>query len=184
MLESSGRKEALWILAFISFAESSFFPIPPDVMLIPMVISAPNKAFKMAGVATLASVIGGYFGYVIGVWGFDLIARPLLEFYGYTEKFASFKAYYAEYGAWIVFFAGLTPFPYKVITIASGAAGLNIWVFTVASLLARGLRFYAVAGLLKYCGERMKNFIEKHFNLLSILFFILLLGSFLLIKYL
>ena len=184
MIDAAAGNNALWILAAVSFIESSFFPIPPDIMLIPMVIAAPKRAWKIAGVATLASVIGGYFGYVIGHYGYDLLARPLLEFYGYIDKFESFKAYYHEYGAWIVFAAGLTPFPYKVITIASGAVGLNLWVFGLASIAARGGRFFLVSGLLYFCGAKIKTVIEKHFGLLSILFFILLFGGFILLKYL
>lgn len=184
MVDSAAKSNAIWILAAISFIESSFFPIPPDIMLIPMVIAAPARAWRIAFVATLASVIGGYLGYAIGFWGYDLIARPLLEFYGYLAKFETFKQYYNEYGAWIVFAAGITPFPYKVITIASGAVGLNLFVFGVASIFARGLRFFIIAGLLHHFGAPIKNFIEKHFGLLSILFLILLIGGFYLLKYL
>ena len=182
-LDLAARKNAVAWLFAISFIESSFFPIPPDIMLIPMVVAAPSKAWRIAFVATVASVIGGYFGYAIGFGGYDLIARPLLEFYGYLDKFEVFKQYYNEYGAWIVFGAGITPFPYKVITIASGAVGLNLWVFGIASVLARGLRFFVVAGLLHYFGAPIKNFIEKHFGILSILFFVLLVGGFILLKY-
>ena len=184
MVDSAAQSNAIWILAAISFIESSFFPIPPDIMLIPMVIAAPARAWRIAFVATFASVIGGYFGYAIGFWGYDLIARPLLEFYGYLAKFETFKQYYNEYGAWIVFAAGITPFPYKVITIASGAVGLNLFVFGVASIFARGLRFFIIAGLLHHFGAPIKNLIEKHFGLLSILFLILLIGGFYLLKYL
>ncbi len=183
MVDSAAKKNALWILAAISFIESSFFPIPPDIMLIPMVIAARDKAWRIAFIATIASVIGGYFGYAIGFWGYDLIARPLLEFYGYIDKFEIFKEYYNEYGAWIVFAAGTTPFPYKVITIASGALSLNLLVFGLASIIARGLRFFIIAGLLYYFGPSIKNYIEKHFGMLSILFFILLVGGFILLKY-
>lgn len=183
MIDAAGKKNALWILGAVSFIESSFFPIPPDIMLIPMVIAAPRKAWRIAAVATAASVVGGYFGYAIGFYGYDLIARPLLEFYGYLDKFESFKQYYTAYGAWIVFAAGVTPFPYKVITIASGAVELNLAVFGIASVAARGLRFFIVAGLLYFFGAPIKKFIEKHFNLLSIVFFALLLGGFILIKY-
>lgn len=184
MVDAAAGNNALWILAAIAFIESSFFPIPPDIMLIPMIIAAPKRAWLIAGVATIASVLGGYFGYAIGFYGYDMIARPLLEFYGYIDKFDTFKNYYHEYGAWIVFAAGMTPFPYKVITIASGAVDLNLWVFGLASIAARGGRFFIVAGLLYFCGDSIKTFIEKHFGLLTILFFILLLGSFFLIKYL
>ena len=184
MIDAAAKKNALWILGIVSFIESSFFPIPPDIMLIPMVVSQPKKAWKIAGIATFASVIVLYFGYAIGYYGYDVIAKPLLSFYGYLEQFENFKQYYNEYGAWIVFAAGITPFPYKVITIASGVVAMNLVTFGVASVVARGLRFFMVAGLLYFFGESIKKFIEKHFNLLSILFFILLFGGFLLIKYL
>ena len=149
----------------------------------PMVLATPKKAWKIAGVATAASVLGGYFGYAIGIFFFDKLARPLLEFYGYMQQFDTFKNYYHEWGAWIVFGAGITPFPYKVITIASGVVDLNLWIFSIASLLARGGRFFLVAWLLKKYGEPMKGFIEKNLGLLAVLFFVLLIGSFMLIKY-
>ena len=133
-----------WLFA-VAFIESSFFPIPPDVMLIPMILAAPDKAWKIAGVATVGSVIGAYFGYAIGFYFFQLIAEPLLDFYGYLDKFNSFKNLYNQYGAWIVFGAGITPFPYKIITIASGVVHTNLLVFTVASIIARGMRFFLVA---------------------------------------
>ena len=183
MIDLASRPNALWFLAVVAFAESSFFPIPPDIMLIPMVLAMPSKAWKIAGAATVASVLGGYFGYAIGVFFFDKLARPLLEFYGYMQQFDSFKEYYHEWGAWIVFGAGITPFPYKVITIASGVVDLNLWVFSIASLLARGGRFFLVAWLLKKYGEPMKGFIEKNLGMLAVLFFVLLIGSFMLIKY-
>lgn len=183
-LNLAAKKNALVWLFFIAFAESSFFPIPPDIMIIPMVLAAPQQAYKIAGTATAASILGGYFGYFIGVYGFELLARPLLEFYGYMEGFAKFENYYHTYGAWIVFGAGITPFPYKIITIASGAVHLNLAVFTVASILARGIRFYLIAWLLKRWGEPMKTFIEKNLNLLSVLFLLLLIGGFAVIKWL
>lgn len=184
MINLASSKNAMYFLFVIAFIESSFFPIPPDIMLIPMVLATPNKAWKIAGVATAASVIGGYFGYAIGVFFFDLIARPILDFYGYMHQFDVFKDYYHEWGAWIVFGAGITPFPYKVITIASGVVHLDIWVFGLASVVARGLRFYLVAWLLKKYGEPMKVFIEKNLGLLSVIFLLLLLGGFAAIKFL
>lgn len=183
-LELASKKNALTWLFAISFIESSFFPIPPDIMLIPMVLACRKQAYKIAGIATVASVLGGYFGYCIGVYGFELIARPLLEFYGYMDGFMKFENYYHEYGAWIVFGAGITPFPYKIITIASGAVHLNLIVFTVASILARGIRFYLIAWLLKRFGAPMQEFIEKNLNLLSIIFLLLLIGGFAVIKWL
>ena len=183
-LDLAARKNAIWWLFAISFIESSFFPIPPDIMIIPMVLAMPKNAYRIAGIATLASVLGGYFGYGIGVFGYEVIAKPLLEFYGYMAQFVKFENYYHEYGAWIVFGAGITPFPYKIITIASGVVHLNLAVFTVASVLARGFRFYIIAVLLKKFGAPMKVFIEKNLNLLSILFLVLLIGGFAVIKFL
>ena len=184
MLALSEGKGAMAALFVVAFAESSFFPIPPDIMLIPMILAAPTKAWRIALLATIASVLGGYFGYLIGVYAFEWIAEPLLSFYGYLDKFKTFENYYNEYGAWIVFGAGLTPFPYKIITIASGAVHLNLGVFTVASVLARGGRFFVVAWLLKRFGAPMKTFIEKNLGWLSVLFLILLIGGFVLLKYL
>ncbi len=184
LLNLSAHNNAMFFLFLVAFAESSFFPIPPDVMIIPMVLATPLKAWRIASLATIASVLGGYFGYIIGAGFFDLIAKPILEMYNALEQFQKFEKYYHEYGAWIVFGAGLTPFPYKIITIASGAVHLDLMVFTVASVLARGMRFFFVAWLLKKYGEPMKIFIEKNLGWLSILFLILLIGSFMLIKWL
>ena len=171
-----------WLFA-VAFIESSFFPIPPDVMLIPMILAAPDKAWKIAGVATVGSVIGAYFGYAIGFYFFQLIAEPLLGFYGYLDKFNSFKNLYNQYGAWIVFGAGITPFPYKIITIASGVVHTNLLVFTVASIIARGMRFFLVAWLLKKYGEAMREFIEKNLVWLSVVFLLLLIGGFAAVKF-
>lgn len=182
VIHLSENKHALVWLFIISFIESSFFPIPPDIMLIPMILATPKQAWKIAGTCTIASVLGAYLGYIIGVFFFNVIAEPLLNFYGYLEKFDSFKDLYKEYGAWIVFGAGITPFPYKIITIASGVVHLNIVIFTVASIIARGMRFFLIAWLLKVYGEKMRTFIEKNLGWLSILFLILLIGGFMLIK--
>ena len=184
MLDLSASPYAMAFLFAVAFAESSFFPIPPDVMLIPMVLATPNKAWRIAGLATLASIIGGYFGYAIGIFAFDMIAEPILRFYNAIDKFHEFENYYHQYGAWIVFGAGITPFPYKIITIASGVVHLDLVVFTIASVLARGMRFFLVAWLLKKYGAPMKTFIEKHLGKLSILFFVLLIGGFAVLKYL
>ena len=183
MLDLAARPNAMLFLFIVAFAESSFFPIPPDIMLIPMVLAMPGKAWRIAGLATIASVAGGCFGYAIGVYFFDLIAKPILTFYGYMHQFDVFKDYYHEWGAWIVFGAGITPFPYKVITIASGVVELNLVTFTIASIIARGMRFYLVAWLLKKYGEPMKVFIEKNLGILSVLFLVLLIGGFVAIKY-
>ncbi len=184
MIEMASGPKAMFFLAIVAFVESSFFPIPPDIMLIPMVLAAPGKAWRIAGLATISSVIGGYFGYGIGVFGYELIAKPILNFYGYMSQFETFQGYYHEWGAWIVFGAGVTPFPYKVITIASGVVHMDLLVFGVASVIGRGIRFYFVAWLLKKYGEPMRTFIDKNLGMLSILFLLLLVGGFACIKYL
>jgi membrane protein YqaA with SNARE-associated domain len=173
---------ALWMLALVAFVESSVFPIPPDVLLIPMVLAMRERAWFIAGMCTVASVAGGFLGYAIGALLFETVGRSILEFYGYVEQFAEFQARYNEWGAWIVFFAGLTPFPYKVITIASGVTGLDPVTFGVASVFGRGMRFFAVAALLWWFGPPMKRFIEANLGWLTIAFFVLLFGGFLLVK--
>lgn len=175
---------AAWALAAISFIESSVFPIPPDVMLIPMVIAKKAKAWAYAAICTVSSVIGGMAGYAIGFYLFDALGKPLLDFYGYGEKFTDFASQYNDYGAWIVFIAGITPFPYKVITIASGVTQLNILIFMISSVLARGLRFYIVAALLYWFGPPIRDFIERRLGLVTLIFVILLIGGFVVIKYL
>ena len=140
MLKWSASANAMFWLFLVAFAESSFFPIPPDIMLIPMILATPNKAWKIAGVATLASLIGGYFGYAIGIFAFDMIAEPILQFYHALDKFHTFENYYHQYGAWIVFGAGITPFPYKIITIASGVVHLDLIVFTIDSFSSKAFK--------------------------------------------
>ncbi len=180
----AAHRQAIWWLAAISFIESSVFPIPPDVLLIPMVLAARPHAWRIALVCTLASVAGGLFGYGIGMFLYETLGRPLLEFYGYGTEFESFRARYNEWGAWIVAGAGLTPFPYKLITLASGATGLDLATFTIASLLSRGARFFMVAALLWWIGPPVRAFIERHLAPVATAFFVLLLGGFAVIKYL
>jgi len=175
-------RHALWALAVVSFVESSVFPIPPYLLLIPMVLARPDRAWLIAGVCTLASVLGGFAGYAIGFFLFEGIGEPVLAFYGYLDRFTDFQALYNEWGAWIVAGAGVTPFPYKVITIASGVTQLDPWVFGIASVLSRGLRFFLVAALLWKWGEPMRALIERRLGLLATLAFALLLGGFLAIK--
>lgn len=174
----AGHRHAEPALAAVSFIESSVFPVPPDVMLIPMVLARRDRAWRIALVCTAASVLGGLAGYAIGLFAFEAVGRPVLEFYGYAPRFAEFQDKYNAWGAWVVFFAGLTPFPYKVITILSGVTALDILVFTVSSLVARGLRFYVVAGLLWYFGEPIRTFIERRLGLLFTVFSVLLVGGF------
>lgn len=181
-MDLSTRPKAMWAIALVAFVESSFFPIPPDVMLIPMVLAAPTRAWRIAAVCTVASVLGGIAGYGIGYFLYESVGQPLLGFYGYADRFEQFAGYYNEFGAWIVFGAGVTPFPYKVITIASGVTRLDPGTFAVASVLARGIRFFLVAALLWKFGAPIRNFIERYFGLLTIAFFVSLIGGFLLIQ--
>ncbi len=169
-------------LGAVSFIESSFFPIPPDLLLIPMVVANRRKAWFYAAIATVMSVLGGIFGYLIGAFLFHQIAEPILTFYGYMDKFDRFSEIFNAWGWWFVFIAGLTPFPYKVITIAAGVTGLSMPVFVVASIVSRGMRFFAVAGLLYLFGEPIRNFIEKRLGLVFTVFVILLVGGFAAIK--
>jgi membrane protein YqaA with SNARE-associated domain len=178
------RRYALAVLFAVSFVESSVFPIPPDVLLIPMILAARERAWLIAGVCTLASVLGGMAGYFIGYFFYEGVGAPVLEFYGYAEKFADFAAAYNEWGAWIVAGAGFTPFPYKVITIASGVTQLDLVTFTIASIVSRGGRFFLVAILLWYFGQPIRRFIENNLPALTWLFFALLLGGFLALRFL
>ncbi|MDO9458833.1 MAG: YqaA family protein [Alphaproteobacteria bacterium] len=182
MKQAAGR-HAQPALAAVSFAESSFFPIPPDVMLIPMVLARPERAWWIATVCTISSVLGGILGYAIGYFLFDTVGQAVLDFYGYRSAFEDFAANYNEWGAWIVFLAGVTPFPYKVITIASGVTALNPWVFMVASLIARSLRFFGVAALLWKYGPPIREFIDKRLNVLGYSFLALLVGGFVVVRF-
>ncbi len=180
----AGHRRAQPALAAIAFVESSVFPIPPDVMLIPMVLADRDRAFRFALICTVASVLGGCLGYAIGYFLFDAVGRPMLELYGYTEQFERFQQGYNEHGAWIVAFFGLTPFPYKVITIASGVTNLDLLAFAVASLASRAARFYLVAALLWRFGAPIRAFIERYLGLLTIVFFVALFAGFAAVKYL
>ena len=168
------------ILALVSLAESSVFPVPPDVLLVPMILADRRKAWRLAFICTLASVLGGIAGYLVGAVLFEQIGRPVLAFWGYDETFAGFQARYDQWGAWVVLFAGLTPFPYKVVTILSGAAALDPGVFILASILARGLRFYTEAVLLWKYGELVRVFIERYFERITAVVLVVLIGGFIL----
>ena len=181
-MDFAGRRHALWALAVVSFIESSVFPIPPDVLLIPMVLAARNKAWVSAAVCTVSSVLGGLAGYLVGYLAFEWLGGPLLAFYGYGTKFAEFRSTYDQWGAWAVFIAGVTPFPYKVITILSGTLSLDPVVFTVASVFARGVRFFLIAALLWRFGEPIRAFIERRLGWLFTLAVIALLGGFAALK--
>ncbi len=178
------RRHAIWALALVAFIESSVFPIPPDVLMIPMILARPSRAWAIAGVALMASVLGGLFGYFLGAALFESVGRPVLEFYGKTEAMDLFAQRFNAHGAWAVLVAGMTPFPFKVITITSGATGLSLPVFIVASIVARGLRFFIIAALLWKFGAPIRDFIERRLGLMFTLFVVILLGGFYLVKYL
>lgn len=170
-------------LAGISFAESSFFPIPPDVLLIPMVLAERNRWLRYAAVCTVASIIGALLGYVIGAFLFELIGRPILDIYNAEQSFEKLAGWYNTWGGWGVLFAAVTPFPYKVVTIFSGATGLNLPVFILVSIIGRGFRFFLVAWLLHRYGVPIRTFIEKNLGLLFTLFMVLLIGGFYAVSY-
>ncbi|MBO6898888.1 MAG: DedA family protein [Shimia sp.] len=175
---------ALWALAIVSFAESSFFPIPPDVLMIPMILARPSRAWLIALVALVSSVIGGLFGYAIGFFAFETIGEPILQSLGKADAVAEFSTRFNDFGFWAVLGAGITPFPYKVITIMSGFTHMPLATFMATSVLARGIRFFLVAALLRKFGAPVRDFIEKRLGLVTTLFLILLFGGFLAVKYL
>jgi membrane protein YqaA with SNARE-associated domain len=177
-------RHALWALFIIAFIESSFFPIPPDVLMIPMIIAMPTRAFYIAAVATVGSVLGGLFGYYIGFALFETIGQPIFDFYGKAEYVEEFKQSYNEIGVWAVLAAGVTPFPFKVITIMSGATQLNLFAFVASAIIARALRFFIVATLLWKFGPPIRDFIEKRLGLVFTVFCVLLIGGFFLVRYL
>jgi len=180
----AARPHAMFWLFVIAFAESSFFPIPPDVLIIPMVLAARERVWQIVAVATVGSVLGGLAGYGIGYFLFESVGQAILDFYGYAEKFARFQAWYQEWGGWIVFAGGFSPIPYKVITIASGSVDLNLVTFTVVSIVSRCGRFLLVAALLYWFGPPIRAFIERWLGPLTLLFVVLLVLGFVVIKYL
>lgn len=177
-LELARSRHAVWGLGTVSFAESSFFPVPPDVMLIPMALAEPQRAWRYATICTLTSVAGGVAGYLIGWLLWDTIGQQVIAFYGYADKMEALRGYYADYGIWIILFAGITPFPYKVVTIASGFAGYNLLLFIIFSFIARAIRFYAVAYLFYRFGPVARQILEERLTFWFWLFVTLLIGGF------
>ncbi|WP_170348799.1 MULTISPECIES: YqaA family protein [Ruegeria] len=175
---------ALWALAFVAFIESSVFPIPPDVLMIPMILARPSRAWLIASVALVFSVLGGLLGYAIGAFFYESLGQPILESMGKAHAMEEFNTRFNDFGFWAVLAAGVTPFPYKVITIMSGWTGMPLGTFIATSILARALRFFMVAGLLWGFGEPIRAFIEKRLGLMFTLFVILLFGGFFVVKYL
>lgn len=184
MMQKASGEGAPWALAIVSFIESSFFPIPPDVMLIPMVLARRELAWRYATIATVASVIGGMLGYAIGYYLYDAVGLPILKFYGKEGALDGFIQFVHDYGVPAVIIKGMTPIPYKVVTIAAGVAKMDLLAFTGASIIARAMRFYLVAALLYFFGEPIRDFIEKRLTLVTTVFVLLLVGGFVAVKYL
>ena len=178
-LSMAEHPRALWVLAVVSFAESSVFPIPPDILMIPMILARPSRAWVIAGVALVASVLGGMLGYAIGAFAWEGIGQPILAALGKAESMEAFNTRFNDFGFWAVLTAGITPFPYKIITIMSGWTGMPLMTFILTSILARGLRFFMVATLLRLYGEPIRDFIERRLGLVFVVFLVVLVGGFL-----
>lgn len=176
-LALADHPKALWALALVAFIESSFFPIPPDVLLIPMIIAAPHRAWLYAGVALIASVLGGLFGYALGALAFEQIAHPILLSLGKADAVAEYAQRFNDVGVWTILTAGVTPFPFKVITIMSGATAMPLGLFVVTAFVARGLRFFAVALLLRIYGAAIRTFIERYLGWMFLLFILIFIGG-------
>ena len=181
-LDLAQHPKALWVLALVAFAESSVFPIPPDLLILPMVLATPSRAWLIASVAMVASVAGGLLGYAIGALMFEQLGQPILKALGKADAMEAFNQRFNLLGFWAVLAAGLTPFPYKVITIMSGWTGMPLGTFIATSLFARGLRFFIVAALLWKFGTPIRSFIERQLGLVSVAFVLALLGGFVLMK--
>jgi len=180
----AARPNAVPALATVSFVESSFFPIPPDAMLIPMVLARRRSAWRIAGICTIASVLGGILGYAIGYYAFETLGQWVIGLYGLEKEVEAYRTAYNEWGLWIILVKGLTPIPYKLVTIASGLAAFDPWVFIAASIATRGARFYLVAALLYWFGPPIKDFIERYLTLVTTAFVVALIGGFAVIRYL
>ncbi len=183
-LSLARSRHALWALAAVSFVESSFFPIPPDVLMIPLIIARPRDAFKIAAVATIASVLGALLGYYIGYGLFDVLGQPILDFYGKGSEFEALKTQFDTWGVLAVLIAGVTPLPFKVVTIASGVLHFALVPFVLSAIAARALRFFIVAALLWKFGAPIRDFIEKRLGLMFTLFCVILVGGFVMVKFL
>ncbi|MBJ6127043.1 YqaA family protein [Microvirga splendida] len=183
-LALAARPSAPYALGAVSFSESSFFPVPPDVMLVPMMLARPDRAWRYGAICTVTSVLGGVFGYLIGALTYDTIGLWLIELYGLSDKVSLFRSWYEEYGSWVILLGGLTPLPYKLVTIMSGLAGYNLLWFILLSVFARGARFFFIALLMSQFGPAIKALIDRHFNLLAALSVALFIGGFAAVKFL
>ena len=180
-LSLAASRHAVWALAGVSFVESSIFPIPPDTLLIPMIIARPERAWFLAGVSTVASVLGGFLGYAIGYFAFDAIGEPLLRFYGAMDGYHALEGLYQRWGAWLILIKGATPIPYKLVTIASGAFHFDLLTFAICSVISRGIRFFLIAAVLWRYGEPIGGFIERRLGLVVALGVVALIGGFLVV---
>ena len=183
-LSLAARPSAPYALALVSFSESSFFPVPPDVMLVPMMLARPDKAWSYALICTITSVLGGILGYFIGLGLYDSIGAWLFQLYGLSEGAETFRHAYAEYGHWVILLKGLTPIPYKLVTITSGFAGYHLGWFIILSILTRGVRFFIIALLMSKFGPRIKSIIDNNFNLVAGLAIAAFIGGFVAFRYL
>jgi membrane protein YqaA with SNARE-associated domain len=184
MMRLAAGPNAMMAMAIVSFVESSVFPIPPDVLLIPMVLAAPRKAWWIATVCTVSSVVGGLLGYAIGYFLFDAIGRPVLEFYGAMDKYQAVKDTFDHWGAWFIIIKGMTPIPFKIVTIFSGAVKFDLTKFVLSAILSRAIRFFLVAALLWKFGEPIRRFIDERLTLVTTGFAIALVGGFFLLRFL
>lgn len=183
-LRLAAGPNALAAMLVVSFVESSFFPIPPDILLIPMILARPRDAWRLAALCMLASVAGGLLGYAIGYFLFDTIGRPILEFYNAMDRYEALKAGFDHWGVWIIILKGITPIPYKLVTIASGVAQFDLGLFIGASIVSRSLRFFLIAALLWWFGDPVRDFIERRLMLVTSLFAVGLVGGFVVLRYL
>jgi membrane protein YqaA with SNARE-associated domain len=177
-------RRAPYALGAVSFAESSFFPVPPDVMLLPMAMARPEKAWNYALICTIASVLGGIVGYAIGALLYDSVGQWLIRVYGLGDKLDGFRTLYQSYGHWIILIKGLTPIPYKLVTIASGLAGYDFFWFVVLSIITRGARFFMIAGILNRYGVQIRSFVENNLTFLAVVLIVTIVGGFYAVKFL
>ncbi|MCP4924147.1 MAG: DedA family protein [bacterium] len=184
VMKYSSHPRARWVLSAVSFAESSFFPLPPDPLYMAMALKDRSSIWRLAFLCTLTSVVGGYVGYLIGYSLYETWGQGIIEFYGLKESFGKLREDFAEWGFWIIALKGLTPIPFKIVTIASGVAAFDLWTFTFASILARGFRFFYVGLLLWYFGPQMRDYIERNLTLVTTISLAVLIGGFIVIKYL
>jgi membrane protein YqaA with SNARE-associated domain len=182
-LNLAGHRHAVWALGGVSFAESSFFPIPPDVLLVPMVLANRERAYVLAAWCTLTSVVGGVLGYAIGLFLYDSVGLWIMSLYGHVDAIDAFRQAYNEWGAAIILLKGLTPIPYKIVTIASGFAGYDFFLFILLSAITRGARFFIVATLLVRYGEPIQTFIERRLEVVTTVLLVVIVGGFVIARY-